>query len=190
MKECLSSSLAFTPILNAFCGVVWHEPPVDPWAFLDCADGKPSGLAYRAIPLRSPPPVFGPIGHSDVEQTQAFVFKDERTGGTLLIAPDVFEVTENLEAALQSVDAVLFDGTFWTENELGGVKSSARKSSAMGHLPIENGSLEILSRSPARHRIYLHINNTNPILFPGSAERQAVENVGVVVGCDGMELEL
>ncbi len=120
----------------------------------------------------------------------AFLFKDEQTGGTLLLAPDVFEVTKNLESALQSVDAVLFDGTFWSEDELGGVKASARKSSAMGHLPIKNGSLEILSRSPARHRIYLHINNTNPILYPGSAERLAVEKAGITIGCDGMEFEL
>jgi pyrroloquinoline quinone biosynthesis protein B len=118
------------------------------------------------------------------------VIKAERSGGTLLVAPDVFEMTPSLEDALQSVDAVLFDGTFWSENELGLLKTSARKSSDMGHLPIKNGSLEILSRSPARHRIYLHINNTNPILFPGSAERQAVEDAGLTIGCDGMEIEV
>jgi pyrroloquinoline quinone biosynthesis protein B len=120
----------------------------------------------------------------------AFLFRDEQTGGTLLIAPDVFEITKNLKDALQSADAVLFDGTFWSEDELGVVKPSARKASAMGHLPIKNGSLDILSRSSARHRIYLHINNTNPILFPDSAERQAVESAGIMIGCDGMEFEI
>jgi pyrroloquinoline quinone biosynthesis protein B len=189
VREHLSRDLAFTSILTAFCGVVWHEPPVRNWAPL-FVDGKASGLAYRAIPLRSPPPVFNSTGASVEEQTLAFVIKAERSGGTLLVAPDVFEMTPSLEDALQSVDAVLFDGTFWSENELGLLKTSARKSSDMGHLPIKNGSLEILSRSPARHRIYLHINNTNPILFPGSAERQAVEDAGLTIGCDGMEIEV
>lgn len=190
VRESLTRDLAFDSLLSAFCGVVWHEPPVDRWAPLSCADGKPSGLACRAISLRSPPPVFSASGVSAEEQTVAFLFKDERTGAALLVAPDVFEITQNLEEALRSVDAVLFDGTFWSEDELGAVKSSARKASAMGHLPIKNGSLQILSRSPARHRIYLHINNTNPMLFPDSAERRAVEGAGIVIGRDGMEFEI
>jgi pyrroloquinoline quinone biosynthesis protein B len=190
VREHLSRDLAFVPLLTAFCGVVWHEPPVEQWAPLCCADGQPSGLACRAVPLRSPPPVFSAAGFPVEEQAMAFLLRDERTGGALLVAPDVFEITQGLEDALQSVDAVLFDGTFWSEDELGVVKASARKASAMGHLPIKNGSMAILSRSPARHRIYLHINNTNPILFPGSAERRAVENAGIVIGCDGMEFEI
>jgi len=190
VREYLSQDLAFTSILTAFCGVVWHEPPVNQWVSLSLRNGQPSGLAYQAIPLRSSPPVFSSIGASTEEQTMAFLIKDERTGGVLLMAPDVFEITQNLEDALRSVDAVLFDGTFWSEDELGVVKASARKASAMGHLPIKNGSLNILSQSPARHRIFLHINNTNPILFPGSAERQAVEDAGIMIGCDGMEFEV
>jgi pyrroloquinoline quinone biosynthesis protein B len=43
---------------------------------------------------------------------------------------------------------------------------------------------------PARHRIYIHINNTNPILALGSRERAQLESAGIVVGEDGMELEL
>jgi pyrroloquinoline quinone biosynthesis protein B len=170
--------------------VAWHEPPVDQWASLPAVDGKPSGLAYRAISMKSPPPIFTSKNAPTEEQTMAFLFKDERTGGTMLVAPDVFEITRNLEEALQNVDAVLFDGTFWSEDELKVVKSSARKASAMGHLPIKNGSLDILSRSPARHRVYLHINNTNPILWPGSSERKVVESAGIMIGYDGMEFEL
>jgi len=181
VKDYLSSALSFNSILTAFCGVVWHEPPVEQWVPLACANGKPSGLSYQAISLPSPPPAFNPNGNDAEDQTMAFLFKDEQTSGTLLLAPDVFEVTKSLESALQSADAVLFDGTFWSENELGGVKASARKSSAMGHLPIKDGSLEILAHSPARHRIYLHINNTNPILYPGSAERLAVEKAGITI---------
>ena len=60
----------------------------------------------------------------------------------------------------------------------------------MGHLPIKEGTLPFLRDLPARHKIYTHINNTNPILNPGSAERAEVEAAGVTIGADGMRLVL
>jgi pyrroloquinoline quinone biosynthesis protein B len=190
VRDYLSTAVAFTPILHAFCGVVWHDPPVNRWATLPLANEEPSGLAYEAISLPSPPPAFGAAPATGEAQTVAFLIKDQRTEGVLLVAPDIFEITPRLGEALQTANAVLIDGTFWTENELGGVKAAARKASAMGHLPVKNGSLEVLARSPARHRIYLHINNTNPILAAKSAERREVESAGIVIGYDGLEFEL
>lgn len=189
VRDYLSGPLAFAPLLKAFCGVVWHDVPFKQWEPLVLRDGKSNGLSYRAISLPSPPPVFSAVDASSEEQTLAFLFRDDQTNGVLLVAPDVFEVTDELAVAIRDSDAVLFDGTFWSEDELGGVKARARQSSAMGHLPIGSGSLDILSHSSARQRIYLHINNTNPILMPGP-ERQAVEKAGLVVGEDGMEFEL
>ena len=60
----------------------------------------------------------------------------------------------------------------------------------MGHLPISTGSLEILRSLRARTRVYLHINNTNPILAPDSPEHAAVLAAGILVGEDSMEFEL
>ena len=190
VRDSLAQALGFTRLLEFFCGVAWHEVPVNRWEALTLRDGSPSGLAYQAIPLPSPPPAFALVESDAGAPTVAFLIRDERTGGTLLVAPDVFEITPDLAKALPSADAVLFDGTFWSEGELGHVKAEARAASDMGHLPIGNGSLKILASCPARHRVYLHINNTNPILKPGSPERQAVEAAGIVIGCDGMELEL
>jgi pyrroloquinoline quinone biosynthesis protein B len=189
VRSFLSEKLAFTSILEAFCGVRWKAPPSADWAALAWANGSPSGLAYRAIILRSPAPAYGPKDAGE-DETTAFFFRDERTGGTLLVAPDVFEIDAELAEALAGADAILFDGTFWSEDELAGVKTSARRASAMGHLPIRDGSLEILARSSARRRAYVHLNNTNPVLFPDSLERRAVEKAGIAIGRDGMEFEL
>ncbi len=60
----------------------------------------------------------------------------------------------------------------------------------MDHLPISDGSLELLRQSSARRKVYTHINNTNPILIPGSGERKQVEQAGIEIGCDGLELSL
>jgi pyrroloquinoline quinone biosynthesis protein B len=60
----------------------------------------------------------------------------------------------------------------------------------MNHLPISDGSLEFLRHSPARRKIYTHINNTNPIFMPGSSERLQVEHAGIEIACDGLEVVL
>ena len=49
--------------------------------------------------------------------------------------PDVFEISPELADAVRQSDAVLFDGTFWSEDELGTVRHEARRSSAMGQSP-------------------------------------------------------
>ena len=59
----------------------------------------------------------------------------------------------------------------------------------MDHLPISGrgGSLERLAALPCRHRIYTHINNTNPILLEHSPERGG-GRAGLIVGFDGLHL--
>jgi pyrroloquinoline quinone biosynthesis protein B len=61
----------------------------------------------------------------------------------------------------------------------------------MGHMPLdgEAGSIAALRAFKAR-RILTHINNTNPILIEGSAERRQVEAAGFEVAEDGMEIGL
>ena len=53
----------------------------------------------------------------------------------------------------------------------------------------ENGSLAALSGVAGR-RIYIPINNTNPIPILGSSERSAVEAAGWQIAEDGMEIVL
>jgi pyrroloquinoline quinone biosynthesis protein B len=67
-----------------------------------------------------------------------------------------------------------------------------RGARAMGHLPISGdaGSLSWLERLTIRRKVYIHINNTNPILCPTSRERRAVERAGIEIAGDGMEIEL
>lgn len=83
---------------------------------------------------------------------------------------------------------MLFDGTFWQDDELSALGISAISARAMGHVPISGsgGSLAMLAALPARVRVYTHLNNSNPILAEDSAARAAVNAAGVVVGDDGM----
>jgi pyrroloquinoline quinone biosynthesis protein B len=62
----------------------------------------------------------------------------------------------------------------------------------MGHLPIEGagGSLEQLAPLSIERKIYVHLNNTNPILLEDAPERRIVEQHGMEVAVDGLELRL
>jgi pyrroloquinoline quinone biosynthesis protein B len=67
-----------------------------------------------------------------------------------------------------------------------------KTSREMGHLPISGayGSLEQLAPLPIERKIYIHINNTNPILLEDAPERHIVEEHGFEVAADGLELEI
>jgi pyrroloquinoline quinone biosynthesis protein B len=87
--------------------------------------------------------------------------------------------------------ALLFDGTFFRDDELVRLGASRALARDMAHLPIggPEGSLARLVGMPGR-KIYTHVNNTNPILAPGSEERAEVERAGWEVAVDGMEVEV
>jgi pyrroloquinoline quinone biosynthesis protein B len=82
----------------------------------------------------------------------------------------------------------LFDGTFWSDGELAAIRPGARSARQMNHLPISDGSLEFLRQSPARRKMYIHVNNTNPILMPSTRERAQVKQSGIEIARDGLEI--
>ena len=115
---------------------------------------------------------------------------DEKSGGRLLFLPDVAVLDEQIIDALSDCDVLLFDGTFWSENEMRKLGVGNLSAKRMGHVPISGrqGSLKQLAPLPVSRKIYTHINNTNPILRKGSPEYAAVCAADVEVGHDGMEI--
>ncbi len=190
VRETVDRCLGVTTILDAFCGVAWHEPPEGSFAALRGADGLESCLHYRAVGLPGNPPRFAKANGSGGRHSVAYQLVDRRTGGRLLVAPDVAGLNDELRTALLDSDAVLFDGTFWSGDELAQVKDRAPSAAEMGHVTIKDVSLALLGGLPAARKIYIHLNNTNPVLAPGSRERAAVEAAGIAVGFDGLEFEL
>ncbi len=188
VRETLTGPLGFEVLLGGFCGVRWEPAPRE-FSALRGRDGAPSGLSVRALFLPGGPPRFAKDAQEREGHSVAFQIRDEKDA-RLLLAPDVAEITPELQQALEEADAVIFDGTFWSTDELRRIHPQARLAHEMGHLPIRDGSLRVLGGIPARWKIFTHINNTNPILAPDSPERAAVIEAGIVVGEDGMEFEL
>ena len=106
----------------------------------------------------------------------------------MLVAPAVGELTDELRDAANGSSVVLFDGTFWSDEELRDFRPRARTAREMNHLPIREESLDFLRDLKAQRKIYVHINNTNPILMPGSSERMQVEEAGIEIAHDGLEI--
>ena len=153
-------------ILARFCGIEWRKTSPE----FQTLSGS---VAFRAIEL---------------SRSIAFQFRDNSSGATVLVAPSVGELTDELGNVVHESDVVLFDGTFWSDGELTAIRAGARSARQMNHLPISDGSLDFLHQSPARRKFYTHINNTNPILMPSSRERAHVKQSGIEIARDGLEI--
>jgi len=109
----------------------------------------------------------------------------------LAFVPGCAAVTPALHARLGRADAVLFDGTLFADDEMIASGTGTKTGRRMGHMPIdgEGGSLAALADLSGR-RIYMHINNTNPIRVAGAPERRKVEAAGWEIAEDGFMIEL
>jgi pyrroloquinoline quinone biosynthesis protein B len=112
-------------------------------------------------------------------------------GACLVFVPGAAAVTESMRERFSRADVILFDGTLFNDDEMIRAGTGQKTGRRMGHMPIdgEGGSLRSLEGLSAR-RIFVHINNTNPILIDGSAERSRAEAAGWQVAEDGMEIVL
>ncbi len=113
-------------------------------------------------------------------------------GGRLAYLPAVPALDDSLIALLEKVDLLLFDGTFWSDDELIKVQGKGATAREMGHIPISGvqGSLKQLAGLKRPRKIFLHVNNTNPILDESTEEYRTVRAAGWEVAEDGWQLEL
>jgi len=174
-------------------GRPWTELPLDRPLDLPRPDGIPSGLRLRAFEVdRHMPRFIAEEPGAAVGSVVGLRIEDTRTGGTLVYVPCLARVNDRLRAETREAGAILVDGTFWSEDEPVRIGIGSRTASQMGHLPVSgpHGSLAWLSSLPIRHRVYVHINNTNPMLNDHGPERAQVQACGASVGADGDTFEL
>jgi pyrroloquinoline quinone biosynthesis protein B len=156
-------------------------------------DGRSTGLAAEAVILPGKAPVHLERSRpADPEDSVGFRIRETRSGRLLAYFSGVGAVTEDVRKALAGVDAVFFDGTFWSSDELPAQGLGAKRAEDMAHVTIggAGGSLARLAGIDVPRRIYIHINNTNPLLRDDSPERETVAAAGWEVAWDGMEVRL
>ena len=111
---------------------------------------------------------------------------------TLFYIPGCAEVTPKLQERLRNADLLFFDGTTFTDDEMVALGLSTKTAWRMGHTAMagEKGSLAQLSGINIGRKIFVHINNTNPVLIEDSPERAKAEAAGWEISYDGMEVSL
>jgi pyrroloquinoline quinone biosynthesis protein B len=189
-ESILERDSRFIPLVRAFARVhVTHLTP-DKKIALTCRDGSSSGLIVEPFIVPAGPPRFAT--NDEAGHTIGLMIQEASTGGICAFVPGCGRLDEPLLERLGRADALLFDGTFWSDRELIDLGIGDRTAREMDHVPISGpgGSLERLAALPCKHRIYTHINNTNPILIEGSSEQQAVTRAGMTVGIDGLRMTI
>lgn len=183
VHETLCDGTSLLRTLGRYCPVEWR--PVVPEADVSLGDG----LSYRAFDVPTTKRTrFGP--GREKGRIVGYRLTDERSDRALVYLPGVQELTEGVREQLDDCACLLFDGTCWHNDELIRLGLAGKTARDMGHLPIggPEGSLEYLSPLPIERKIYIHLNNTNPILLDDAPERRLVEDHGLEVALDGLEV--
>jgi pyrroloquinoline quinone biosynthesis protein B len=187
--EILTRDSRLLPVTGAFAEVITTELPLEQSVGLRYRDDTSAGLTVTAFAVPGDPPRFA---RQDTSGHTVGLLIQDRQGARAAFVPGCGALNGELLQRLAQADLLLFDGTFWTDDELMTLGISERTASQMDHLPVSgsDGSLAQLRGLPCRHRVYTHINNSNPMLLEDSAERRTVEAAGLVVGDDGMRFTL
>jgi pyrroloquinoline quinone biosynthesis protein B len=117
------------------------------------------------------------------------LFFESASGKRVAYIPAVGSMSDALLEKIRHVDLLLFDGTFWSDDELARVLGSGETAHQMGHIPVEE-SLRLLKNIEVGRKMFIHLNNTNPILNEASREHQVVRQAGWEVAEDNWQLEL
>jgi pyrroloquinoline quinone biosynthesis protein B len=153
----------------------------------------PGGLQAELFPVPGKPPLYFENvlpKQRAIEETNAGI-ELCAAGACLVYIPGAGAISPPVRERLARADVILFDGTFFRDDEMERQGTGTKTAFAMGHMPIsgEGGSLATLQGIGAR-RIYVHINNTNPVLAHGTPERAEAEQHGWEIAEDGMEIAL
>ena len=185
VHDTLSHGTGLLRTLEAYCPVTWR--PVVPGVDVPL-DG---GLSYRAFDV--PTTKRARFGTGEEKgRVVGYRLTDERSGRALVCLPAVQELTTGVREQLGDCACLLLDGTCWSDDELIRLGVGTRTAREMGHLPIggAGGSLEQLAQLDVERTVYVHLNNTNPVLLEDAPERRLVEQHGMEVAVDGLELQL
>jgi pyrroloquinoline quinone biosynthesis protein B len=133
-----------------------------------------------------------PAGEDGAGDTLGLRIGDKATGKHFYFLAACARVTPELKARIEGAPLVFFDGTVWRDDELIAAGLGTKTGQGMGHISMsgENGAIATLADLGIERRIFLHINNSNPVLLQDSRERAIAEGAGWQIPADGTEITL
>ncbi|WP_185982881.1 pyrroloquinoline quinone biosynthesis protein PqqB [Aureimonas mangrovi] len=157
----------------------------------------PLGITIRLYPVPGKVALFMETGdaandfEADGGDTVGVQIRGE-SDGIVHYVPGCARVDDRLRERVRGAHALLFDGTVFTDAEMAEAGVGTKTGRRMGHVPItgDGGSIDAFDNLSVERKIYIHINNTNPILEEASEERRRVTDAGWSVAEDGLELHV
>ncbi len=150
------------------------------------------GLTAELFPVPGKVPLYL---EGDVVETELL---GEQTVGVHLRAgdhdafyiPGCATLNDDLRARLKGAELVFFDGTLWRDDEMVRAGLGQKTGKRMGHMSMsgEDGTIATFAGLDVGKKVFVHMNNTNPVLRPDSDERAEAEAAGWIIGQDGMEV--
>jgi pyrroloquinoline quinone biosynthesis protein B len=149
------------------------------------------GIVCTAFAAPGKPPLYLERleGIGPVEGTSIGIRMRDKAGKTLIFLPSCAEIGPDTLRAIDGADALFFDGTMYTDDEMLRSGEGAKTARRMGHVAMTD-AMEALRGTKVGARHFIHINNSNPALNRASAERKAVEAAGWRIAEDGMRIAL
>ena len=117
---------------------------------------------------------------------------DPSSGAAFFYIPGCAGMDDTLAARLRGAQLVLFDGTLYSDDEMIAQGLSSKTGKRMGHISMSgaDGAMAAFRGLDVARRVFVHINNSNPVLRDDSPERAEVEKAGWEIAFDGMEISL
>jgi pyrroloquinoline quinone biosynthesis protein B len=178
---------------NSFFAMLDRVPRQLTW--IEIKPGEPfplgnTGIVCTPIPLPGDMPFYArQLRPSEPGQASLGLLL-ESGGQRIAYTPSVPQITERLCSVYSTCQAIFVDGTFWSDTELSNTHSGTPLARAIGHIPMsgEGSTLALLSDLNVPRKIFVHLNNTNPVLDPRSEQYRAVIDAGWQIGYDGWQL--
>jgi len=163
----------------------------------DLPDGSPSGIEILpfAVPGKGAWYLEGevhPSGKDGAGNTIGLRVRDKATGRYFYFLAACAAVDDDVKSRLAGAPLIFFDGTVWRDDELIAASLGNKTGQDMGHIAMsgDHGAIQSLAGLDIGRKIFLHINNSNPALLTGSAEREIAERAGWQFPADGTEIVL
>jgi pyrroloquinoline quinone biosynthesis protein B len=152
-------------------------------------DGSPSGIEVLAfaVPGKGAWYLEGKAHPDGTGDTLGLRIADKASGKHFYFLAACAHVTDDLKSRIQGASAIFFDGTVWRDDELIAAGLGNKTGQGMGHIAMsgDQGAIESLAGLDIDRKMFLHINNSNPVWLRYSAERKAVEHAGWQIPADG-----
>lgn len=183
----IHATLAGNPMLAALRADLVARQPVVLDESVEIAPGLTATLF--AVPGKVPLYQEGAVVETGLMGENTVGVELVANGRRALYIPGCADLPDWLTNRIAGADLLMFDGTLWEDDEMIRMGLGHKTGRRMGHMPAA-GSIAALRDVPVERRVFVHMNNSNPLVDPTSPQTHEAEAGGWQVGRDGMEITL